>query len=82
MLSCSIWFCAPRFSMGGGLEVRCVGRVFGADGAVAPSASYTRIQITLLHPVGIPHYFMWKMHGQTILQLLRIWCTCTRSLSL
>ena len=31
MLSCSIWFYAPSFWMGGGLESRCVGRVFGAD---------------------------------------------------
>jgi len=30
--------------MGGGLESRCVGRVYGADGALltAPSAPYTR----------------------------------------
>jgi len=34
MLSCSIWFSAPSFWMGGGLESRCVGRVDGADGAV------------------------------------------------
>ena len=34
MLSCSIWFSAPSFWMGGGLESRCIGRVFGADGAV------------------------------------------------
>ena len=34
MLSCSIWFFAPRFSMGGGHKSRCVGRVYGADGAV------------------------------------------------
>jgi len=33
-LSCSIWFSAPSFWMGGGLESRCVGRVYGADGAV------------------------------------------------
>ena len=32
MLSCSIWFSAPSFWMGGGLESRCVGRVCGADG--------------------------------------------------
>jgi len=30
MLSCSIWFSAPSFWMGGGLESRCVGRVYGA----------------------------------------------------
>jgi len=34
MLSCSVWFSAPSFWMGGGLESRCVGRVCGADGAV------------------------------------------------
>jgi len=34
MLSCSLWFSAPSFWMGGGLESRCVGRVCGADGAV------------------------------------------------
>ena len=35
MLSCCIRFSAPSFWMGGGLESRCVGRVYGADGAVA-----------------------------------------------
>jgi len=34
MLSCSIWFSAPSFWMGGGLDSCCVGRVYGADGAV------------------------------------------------
>jgi hypothetical protein len=34
MLSCSVWFSAPSFWMGGGLESRCLGRVYGADGAV------------------------------------------------
>ena len=33
MLSCSIWFSAPSFWMSGGLENRCVGRVYGVDGA-------------------------------------------------
>jgi len=33
MLSYSTWFSAPSFWMGGGLESRCVGRVYGADGA-------------------------------------------------
>ena len=36
MLSCSIWFSAPSFWMGGGLESRCIGRVYGADGVDAP----------------------------------------------
>jgi len=30
----SIWFSAPSFWMGGGLKSRCMGRVYGADGAV------------------------------------------------
>ena len=34
MLSCSIWFSAPSFGTGGGLESRCVGRVCGADVAI------------------------------------------------
>ena len=33
MLSCSIRFSAPSFWMGGSLQRRCVGRVYGADGA-------------------------------------------------
>ena len=34
MLSCSIWISAPSFLMGGGLVSRCVGRVYGVDGAL------------------------------------------------
>jgi len=34
MLSGSIWFSASSLWMGGGLESRCVGRVYGADSAV------------------------------------------------
>jgi len=40
MLSCNIWFSAPSFWKGGGLESRCVGRVCGAS-RTAPSAPYT-----------------------------------------
>ena len=54
MLSCIIWFSTPSFWMGGGLESRCVGHVYGADSAV--------------HQVGISNYFMRKMHGQTTLK--------------
>ena len=31
MLSCSVWFSAPSFWLGGGLESRCVGRVCGSQ---------------------------------------------------
>ena len=34
MLSCSIGYSAPSFWMGGGIDSRCVGRVYSADGAV------------------------------------------------
>jgi len=47
--------------MGGGLESRCVGRVYGADGAEHHP-----------HQVGISSYFMWKMHGQTTLNIVII----------
>ena len=41
MLSCSIWFSAPSFWIGGVLESRCVGRVYGADGAMRLSNKFT-----------------------------------------
>ena len=44
MLSCSIWFSAPSFWMGGGLESRYVGRVYGAEGAVRHHPHGTRIR--------------------------------------
>jgi len=34
MLSCSIWFSAPSFWMGDGLENRCLNRVYSEDGAL------------------------------------------------
>ena len=41
MLSCSIWYFAPSFWLGGGPESRCVGRVCGVDGAVrVPHAEF------------------------------------------
>jgi len=42
MLSCSKWFSAPSFWMGGGLESRYVGRVYGADCAVQLDVILTR----------------------------------------
>jgi len=63
MLSCSIWFSAPSFWMGGGLESRCVGRVCSADFALHGSLN----EIILFHQVGISDYFMRKMNGQTTL---------------
>jgi hypothetical protein len=42
--------------MDGGLESRCVGRVYGTD-------------CTLLHQVVISNYLMRKLHGQTTFKL-------------
>jgi hypothetical protein len=49
-LSCSIWYSALSFWMSGGLESRCVGRVYGADGRTAPSVPYTRATQRLSRP--------------------------------
>jgi len=43
MLSCSIWFSAPSFWMVGGLESRCVGRVYGADGTVHGGSTVVKV---------------------------------------
>jgi len=48
MLSCSIRFSAPSFWMGGGLDSRCVGRVYGADGAV--HGTIRTVHTTTTHP--------------------------------
>ena len=48
MLCCSIWFSAPSFWMGGVLESRCVGRVYGADGAVL--STHAAALKTTTHP--------------------------------
>jgi len=46
MLSCSVWFPAPSLWMGGSLESRCVGRVYGADGAVLPHGTIRTVHTT------------------------------------
>jgi len=53
MLSCSIWFSAPSYWMGGGLESCCVGRVDCAVCAVrrtAQTAQSTRPTQQLSRP--------------------------------
>jgi len=51
MLSCSIRFSAPSLWLGGGLESRCVGRVYGADGAVQPVHTTSAAAVkTTIHP--------------------------------
>jgi len=50
MLSCSVWFCALSMCMGGGLESRCVGRVYGADGARHVHPTHATALKTTTHP--------------------------------
>ena len=47
MLSCSVWFSAPSFWMGGSLERHCVGRVYGADGADGASQDHHPSKISV-----------------------------------
>jgi hypothetical protein len=68
MLSCSIWFSAPSIWVGGGLESRFVGRVYGADGT-APSA--------LTHPKTRCR----KPYAATQRLMLLIMGVCTRNMS-
>ena len=72
MLSCSIWFSAPSFWMGGGPESRCVGRVCGADGAV-----HTAALKTTTHPK------TWCRKPYSAIQhlMLLLMDVCTRNMS-
>jgi len=75
MLSCSIWFSAPSFWMGGGLESRCVGRVYGVDGAVHGTmrtvhTTHAAALKTTIHPqtrcrkpYAVTHHLMLLMMG-------------------
>ena len=63
MLSCSIWFSAPRFWMGGGLESSCVGRVYGADGAVHhPHRTCTHDLRAKNISINLPSYIKLAFH--------------------
>jgi len=71
MLSCSIWFSAPSFWMGGGLENRCVGRVYCADGAVpAALKTITHRKTRCRKPYAAIQHLMLLMMG-----------VCTRNMS-
>ena len=61
MLSCSIWFSAPSFWMGGGLESRCVGRVCGADGAVRHGTIRTLVFLESLQYILHSGFFCTKV---------------------
>ena len=58
MLSCSIWFSEPSFRMGGGLESRCVGRGYGADGAVHGTCRAKNTSIKLPSCIKLAFHFI------------------------
>jgi len=75
MLSCSIWFSAPSFWMGGALESRCVGRVYGADGPV--NTTYAAALKTTTHPKTRCR----KPYAATQHLMLLMMGVCTRNMS-
>jgi len=82
MLSCSIWFSAPSFWMGGGLESRCVGRVCGADRAVHGTiriayTTYAAALKTTTHPKTRCR----KPYAATQHPMLLIMGVCTRAVA-
>jgi len=84
MLSCSIWFSAPSFWKDGGLESRCIGRVYGADDAVqlshmAPSAPYIRPMQRLSRPAPFQNLGAENHMLQHLMLLLM--GVCTRNMS-
>jgi len=79
MLSCSIWFSAPSFWMGGGLESRCVGHVYGADGAVRCTVNTT--YATALKTTTHPKTWCRKSYAATQHLMLPMMGVCTRNMS-
>jgi len=86
MLSCSIWFSAPSFWMGGGLESSCVGRVCGVDGAMrlqshgtirTVNVTYTAALKTTTHPKTRCR----KPYAATQHLMLMMMGVCTRNMS-
>jgi len=83
MLSCSMWFSAPSFWMGGGLDSRCLGSVYGADGAVhgiirTVHTTYAAALKTTTHPkTRCRKPYAAAQH----LMLLMMMGVCTRNMS-
>ena len=83
-LRCSIWFSEPSFWMCGGLESRCGGSVYGADGAVrshcairTAHTTYTAALKTTIHPKT-----RWrKPYAASQCLMLLMMGVCTRNMS-
>ena len=81
MLSCSKWFSAPSFWMGGGLESRCVGRVYGADGAVRCIRTVNTTYAAALKTTTHPKTRCRKPYAATQHPMLLTMSVCTRNMS-
>jgi len=77
MLSCSLWFSVPSFWMDGGLDSRCLGRVYGADGAVARHHPRAAAVKTTTHPKTRCR----KPYAVTQHLILLMMGVCTRNMS-
>jgi len=78
MLSCSIWFSAPSFWMGGSLVSRCVGRVYGADGTIRTvHMTYAAALKTTTHPKNRCR----KPYAATQNLMVLMMGVCTRNMS-
>jgi len=84
MLSCSIRFSAPSFWMGGGLESLCLGRVYGADGALRRHGTICTVNTTYtaaLNTTTHPKTRCRKPYAATQHLMLPIMGVCTRNMS-
>jgi hypothetical protein len=81
MLSCSIWYSAPSFWMGGGLESRCVGRVYGADGAIGTIRTVHTTYAAALKTTTHPKTWCRIPYAATQHLMLLMMDVCTRNMS-
>ena len=58
MLSCSMWFSAPSFWMGGALESCWVGRVYGADGAARHTHDLRSVSQDTIQKLGAENHML------------------------
>jgi len=84
MLSCRIWFSAPSFWKGGGLESRCIGRVYGADGAVQLHGTIRSVHMNYaaaLKTTTLPNTRCRKPYSATQHLMLLMVGVCIRNMS-
>ena len=83
ILSCTIWFSATSFWMGGGLENRCVGRVYGAVGAIESHGTIRTVHTTYaaaLTTTTHPKTRCRKPYAATQHPVLLMMGVCTRNM--